>query len=105
MKRRGPDVTRADLDHILVDDDAKLSRAESGARVNSIALPGFNGGAIIDLGRISAETLDADFDPKLAALLIEGHAQEKVILGTRLTTILDAIRRHLQRPVGNAGGA
>ena len=38
-------------DHILVDFDSKYSRDESGARVSSIALPGFSGGAIIDLGR------------------------------------------------------
>ena len=82
-----------DRDHILVDHDAKYSRDEStGARVNSIALPGFSGGAIIDVGRISAETLDSPLEAKLAALLIEGHAAEKVILGTRLTTILNAFR-------------
>ena len=85
-----------DLDHILVDHDAKFSRDGCGARVNSVALPGFSGGAIIDVGRISAEHLSGDFDPKLAALLIEGHPAKKVILGTRLTTILGAVRRHLR---------
>jgi len=94
-----------DLNHILVDHDAKFSRDESGAQVNSIALPGFGGGAIIDVGRISAETLDAPLDPKLAALLIEGHTREKVILGTRLTTILEAVRKHLQSPAESVGGA
>ncbi len=81
--------------HILVDHDAKFSRDASGTKVNSIALPGFSGGAIIDVGRISAETLATTLHPKLAALLIEGHSKEKVILGTRLTAILDAVRGHL----------
>ena len=80
-------------DHILVDFDAKYSRDESGAKVSSIALPGFSGGAIIDLGQLSdPASLDSEFDPKLAALLIEGHSAQKVILGTRITRILSALR-------------
>lgn len=85
-----------EANHILVDYDAKFSRDEAGARVNSIALPGFSGGAIINLGRISTETLDSAIDAKLAAILIEGHATEKVILGTRLKVILAAVRAHIQ---------
>ena len=82
-----------DSDHILVDHNAKYSRDELGAKVNSTALPGFSGGAIVDVGRISADTLNTPLDPKLAALLIEAHKTEKVILGTRLTTILNAFRQ------------
>lgn len=78
--------------HVLVDYNAKYARDETGSKVSATALRGCSGGAIIDMGQMSAETLSADFDPKLAALLIEGHAQEKVILGTRLTAILDGIR-------------
>ncbi len=89
--------------HILVDHNAKYSRDESGKKVSSVALPGFSGGAIIDVGRISADTLDSDLEPKLAALLIEGHAQEKVILGIRLTTILDGTRAYFQRNTGVVG--
>ena len=84
-----------DAHHILVDHNAKYSRDETGMRVNSTALPGFSGGAIIDVGRISAENLNSELDPMLAALLIEAHVTEKVILGTRLTTILNAIRAHI----------
>lgn len=80
--------------HILIDHDAKYSCDESGKRVSSIALPGFSGGAIIDLGRISPDTIASPPPPKLAALLIEAHAKEKVILGTRLATILSAVRTH-----------
>jgi hypothetical protein len=87
--------------HILVDHNAKYSRDESGTKVSSVALPGFSGGAIIDVGRMSADTLDSDLEPKLAALLIEAHAQKKVILGTRLTTILDRTRAYLQGNIGD----
>lgn len=87
----------SDQDHILVDHDAKFSRDENGRRVSSIALPGFSGGAIIDLGRISADSIASPPEPKLAALLIEAHAKEKVILGTRLTTILEAVRKRASK--------
>ena len=61
---------------------------------------GCSGGAIIDLGRISADALGGKLEPKLAALFIEGHAKKKVILGTRLTAILPAIRHHLNGTSG-----
>ena len=85
-----------DHDHILVDHDAKYSRDEAGAKVNSIALRGFSGGAIVDIGRLSVEALVSSTAPKLTALLIEGHPKEKVILGIKLTTVLTAIRKHLR---------
>jgi hypothetical protein len=78
--------------HVLVDFNSKYSRDDSGARIRSTALPGFSGGAIIDLGRISKDTLNSPFDPKLAALLIEGHRDQKVILGTRISVILASFR-------------
>lgn len=53
-------------------------------------------GAIIDLGRIGPDALAAAFEPKLAGLLIEGHATHKVILGTRVVSILAAVREHLR---------
>jgi hypothetical protein len=80
--------------HILIDHDAKYSCDESGKRVSSIALPGFSGGAIIDLGRVSPDNIASPPSPKLAALLIEAHAKEKVILGTKLATILSALSTH-----------
>lgn len=79
--------------HILIDHNAKFSRDETGNRVSSIALPGFSGGAIIDLGFISPDTISSPPQPKLAALLIEAHKNEHVILGTRLATILGAVRQ------------
>lgn len=85
-----------DHDHILVDHDAKYARDEAGAKVHSIALRGFSGGAIVDLGRLSVESLVSSTPPKLTALLIEGHPKEKVILGIKLTTVLAAIRKHLR---------
>lgn len=80
--------------HVLVDYDGKYVRNESGAKVNAVALRGCSGGAIIDHGRISLDTLYCKTEPKLAALLIEAHAEKKVILGTRLSVILAAVRNH-----------
>lgn len=56
---------------------------------------GFSGGAKIDLGRIGPDTLAAAFEPKLAGLFIEGHGPEKVLLRTRVSAILTAVRLHL----------
>lgn len=83
--------------HILVDYNAKYSRDEYGNKVGTIAQKGCSGGAIIDVGRISPDTLSADFDPKLAAVFIEAHAQQKVIVGTRLAVILATLRSRLQK--------
>lgn len=83
-----------DQDHILIDYDAKFSRDENGNRISSIALPGFSGGAIIDLGRMSPDSIASPPQPKLAALLIEAHAKEKVILGTKLARILNAVSKY-----------
>lgn len=82
--------------HILVDYDSKRARDESGAVVSPVALEGCSGGAIIDSGRISLETLGDKLKPKIAGLVIERHTQEKVILGTRLSVIVDAIRSQLK---------
>ena len=51
-EHRLPGIADDDL-HILVDHDQKWSRDEKGVRVNSTALPGFSGGAIVDVGRLS----------------------------------------------------
>ncbi|MEQ8299530.1 MAG: hypothetical protein RH945_03210 [Hyphomonas sp.] len=83
--------------HLLVDHNAKFSRDKSGKKVKSVALSGFSGGAMVDLGEVSAGSLTAEPDPKLAALLIEGHAVEQVILGTRLVAILQALREQLAK--------
>ena len=91
-----------DHDHILVDYNAKFSRDENGDRVQSIALRGFSGGAIIDLGSISLESIATPPQPKLAAILIEAHANEKVILGTKLATILKAVCDRTSRAPGVA---
>jgi hypothetical protein len=81
-------------DHILVDFHFRYSRNESGNKVNTLAFPGFSGGAIVDLGWLAdPETLDKDCEPLLAALFIEAHKVERAILGTRLTKILVEIRR------------
>lgn len=76
-----------DAHHILVSHDTKKARDGDGSVLTPYQLRGFSGGAIIDVGNPLCSDL-----PKLAALLIEKHHREKVILGTRIKTILDAIR-------------
>ena len=94
-----PNIAKEGI-HILVDYNAKYARDELGKRVSATDMHGCSGGTIIDLGRISADALGRKLEPKLAALFIEGHAKEKVILGTRLTAILPAIRDHLKSTSG-----
>jgi hypothetical protein len=89
-----PNIATED-DHILVDHDEKYSKDEAGVKVHSIVLKGFSGGAIIDLGRFSVEALSSTPSPKLAALVIEAHSKEKVILGIKITTVLSSIRKYL----------
>jgi hypothetical protein len=90
-----PKIARDEF-HILVDYNAKYVRDEDGNRVSATDMHGCSGGAIIDLGRISPDSIGAPFEPKLAALFIEGHRREKVIVGTRLSAILAAVRQHLK---------
>jgi hypothetical protein len=57
-------------DHLIID-HRKYSKDDHGNRVSSYALPGFSGGAVIDLGKISApETATAvpESEPRLAGL-------------------------------------
>lgn len=80
--------------HLLVDHDQKWSCDDAGNRVNSMNLHGFSGGAIIDLGEMGDPNgLETPYEPKLAALFIEGHRDEKVIIGTRVSKIIEALRK------------
>ncbi|WSG98802.1 hypothetical protein U8P76_30685 (plasmid) [Rhizobium johnstonii] len=90
-----PEIAKDEF-HILVDYNAKYAKDEAGTKVNAIDMHGCSGGAIIDLGRIAPDTLAAAFEPKLAGLFIEGHGSEKVLLGTRVSAILTAVRLHLR---------
>jgi hypothetical protein len=94
---RSPEMLpeRADGEyHLLVDHNQKWSCDDAGNRVNSISLPGFSGGAIIDLGELGdPNCLETPCEPKLAALLIEGHPSEKVILGVRISKIIEVLRK------------
>ena len=82
--------------HILVDYSAKYARDEDGNKVSATDMHGCSGGAMIDLGRVGPGSLAAAPEPKLAALFIEGHPTEKVLLGTRVAAILEAVRKHLK---------
>lgn len=85
-----------DHDHILIDHDTQYSCDGSGNQIKSMDLHGFSGGAIIDVGRISPDTLNSNLTPKLAALFIEvsnkKNNRKQCILGTRLSTILGGIQ-------------
>jgi hypothetical protein len=72
----------------------KRSRDMSGAVVNSVAPIGMSGGALIDLGRMSASSLEPStvYSFKLAGLLIERHHKERRIVAVKLGTILAATR-------------
>lgn len=90
-----PTIAAEEL-HVLVDYNAKYVRDDMGRKVSATDMHGCSGGAIIDAGRFSVDALSNPPELKLAALFIEGHAKQKVILGTRLMAILTAIR-HRQR--------
>jgi hypothetical protein len=89
-----PDIA-TQHDHVLVEYNPQTSLDELGNMVSSISIRGFSGGAIIDLGMTTPEGLSLRSEPKLSALLIEMHPGKKVILGTRLNTILAAIEGKL----------
>jgi hypothetical protein len=79
-------------DHLFVAFNKKYSRDEAGNRVNSIAMPGFSGGAVIDLGNFSdRDDLVGECNPLLAGLFIEFHSEHKSIVATRLSTILSGL--------------
>lgn len=79
--------------HILVDFNSKFSRNNTGERVNSGKPVGMSGGAIFDVGPLgTVANLLAPVPPRLAALFIEGHRKEKVLMGTRIDQILATLR-------------
>ena len=79
-------------DHLIID-HRKHSKDEKGNKVSSYALPGFSGGAVIDLGKISDPAVAAGMtpcEPRLAGLFIEYHKEHQAIVATRIDTILRA---------------
>ncbi len=86
--------------HILLAHGQKNSLYESGETIRTPDLHGFSGGAIIDLGPFSLDTVNSTLDPKLAALIIDYPKNKQLIRGTRLSTILKAIR---EKHSGNSG--
>ncbi|QCM13768.1 hypothetical protein CFBP6625_25540 (plasmid) [Agrobacterium tumefaciens] len=92
-----PDDARDEF-HILVDYDSRYTRDEDGNKMSATNMRGCSGGAIIDHGKIELESLPTLAEPKLAGLFIEGHRDEKIILGTRVSAILAAVRQHWNAP-------
>jgi len=81
-------------DHLFIGFDSRHSRAADGSLVNSISPRGISGGAVCDAGNLAdAENLrpDAQMQQRLAAIVIEYHADRSQILATRLRVALDAI--------------
>lgn len=90
-----------DENHIVMSYNAKYSKDDSGKRISTLALNGFSGGAIIDCGRISIDAINSVIKPKIAALFIEAYSNKKVILGTRIQTILNALRDEYDSDASN----
>lgn len=81
-------------DHIFIGFNPKYSKDMEGKRINSIRLNGVSGGAVVNLGNLAKPEILAGTQtpaPKLAGLFIEFHKAEKIILATRIQTILAAI--------------
>lgn len=79
--------------HVLVDFNGKLSRNDQGERVSSGKPNGFSGGAIFDIGELgSLENMLRSEPARLAALFIEGHRKQKVVMGTRIDPIFADLR-------------
>jgi len=79
-------------DHLIID-HRKHSKDDRGNRVSSYALPGFSGGAVIDLGKISSPEIAsgvAECEPRLVGLFIEYYKDHQAIVATRIDTILKA---------------
>jgi hypothetical protein len=93
----GPGGVAKNHNQIRIAGDTKYSLDDQGNRISSISLPGFSGGAIIDVGQISADKLHSNFAPKLAAVFIEVKQEKSknIIIGTCLTTILGAISNRM----------
>lgn len=87
-----PNRARDDT-HVLVDFNSKFSRNSTGARLHSGKPVGMSGGAIFDVGPLGeVANLLAPASPRLAAVFIEGHRDERVLMGTRIDQILAALR-------------
>lgn len=87
-----PNWARDDT-HVLVDFNSKFSRNSTGERLHSGKPVGMSGGAIFDVGPLGAlANLLVPASPRLAALFIEGHRDEKVLMGTRIDQILATLR-------------
>lgn len=82
-------------DHLFIKFNDKRSQNEAGAFVYPPSLRGMSGGAVISLGDISDPDVVAgcrDPRPMLAALFIEFYKAHKIIVATRMSCVLDAIR-------------
>lgn len=79
--------------HVLLKFD-KRSKVFGGGITDSINPQGASGGILADLGRIDPASLapSAQFNPKLAGILIEHHSSSKAIVALKIQLIIDAIR-------------
>lgn len=85
----------SDKTHILSKFNSKHSREIDGRRVNSIMLNGMSGGAVFGLGKLSDLSILSGKqtpEPRLVGLIVEYHRQEGLVLATRISTILRALK-------------
>lgn len=85
-------------DHILISQNSKYSKDDSGRQVSSVALHGMSGGAVINIGNLADPEVLAGCKkpvPLLAGLFIEYHKKPGIIVATKLNTILRATNTSL----------
>lgn len=87
-------VGASEVTHLLLK-YGKKSRAFTGEITNSIKPQGASGGILVDLGRISLQSLapTTPLTHRLAGILIENHTASKAIVAVMIQSVVEAIRR------------
>jgi hypothetical protein len=85
------DHLTANENHLLRIKYAKQSRTVEGEVVNSIGPKGISGGALFDLGRITAVAIGPVDPPKLVGILIEQRRKDKELVATDISTVLSVL--------------
>ena len=94
-RRLGTKAGNEGRDHLFID-YGKFSR-EDGAKMESVEPPGLSGGAVIDAGEPSdlkvfrGEVIPT---PRLAGMVIEWWKKDRVLVASRLETILPTLLAH-----------
>jgi hypothetical protein len=87
-------VGASETTHLLLK-YGKKSKAFTGEVTNSIKPQGASGGILVELGRMSLQSLapTTPSTPRLAGVLIENHIASKTIVAVMIQLVVEAIRR------------